>query len=332
MSRQVNIIKRRKTKAFVTLENELVRDRRLSLDEHGMLHYLLSLPDDWEVSRDNCAKFWNIGRDKCARIFRRLRECGWAQVERVHAEDGTFLGVRWIITDEPGVEVPESDLNESEIEAPVSAAAAKIEPIHDTENPSHGLPVARVTRDTEKACPGLYKDSTKTDSEENRIEQRAVAVEAREASLIRKPALDLAEELLVIAGHDPSFWPPGWCGAPMRVQTWLSAGWPAEIIIAATKSAAARKTGPPAASVQFFEKAIAEEIARQAAPLPIVEVREAQKLTVTRHGTAEQRSGIIQAADRLSAAIDAFDEGPGSSAEKLCSQAGAAPVRLLPQG
>lgn len=54
----------------------------------------------------------------------------------------------------------------------------------------------------------------------------------------------------------------------MRVQTWLNSGWPPELIIAATKAVAARKTGPPAASVQFFEKAIAEEIARQNRPVP----------------------------------------------------------------
>lgn len=40
------IIRRRHTKSFVTLENALVRDKRLTLDEHGMLHYLLSLPNE----------------------------------------------------------------------------------------------------------------------------------------------------------------------------------------------------------------------------------------------------------------------------------------------
>lgn len=168
------ILKRRHTKAFVTLENALVRDRRLSLDEHGMLHYLLSLPDDWEVSRANCARFWGIGRDKAARIFRKLRQCGWAQVERVHGEDGTFLGVRWIITDEPGAEVPEAALDDDgdddsdTADAGTETAATDD---HDTENPAHGSTVARVNRSTEKAYRGPYIDSTKTDSEENRIPQ-----------------------------------------------------------------------------------------------------------------------------------------------------------------
>jgi hypothetical protein len=313
MSRQVNIIKRRKTKAFVTLENELVRDRRLTLDEHGMLHYLLSLPDDWEVSREYCAKFWDIGRDKCARIFRKLRQCGWAQVERVHAEDGTFLGVRWIITDEPGAEVPEAVLDHETDDAAAAAGPSRAPEMaahHDTENPAYGSTVTRVNHDPEKAGHGLYIDSKKTDSEENRILRKPDAdVAPARDPLISKPALDLAEQLLVIAGHDPKFWPPGWCGAAMRVQTWLSNGWPPEIILAATKASAARKTGPPAASVQFFEKAIAEEIARQAAPLPIVEIRSAETLTVTRHGTSRNQSGgsLVAAINRQIASLEAED-------------------------
>ena len=191
------IIKRRHTKSFVTLENALVRDRRLSLDEHGMLHYLLSLPDDWEVSRAHCAKFWRIGRDKAARIFRNLRRFGWAQVERIHGEDGTFLGVRWVISDEPGEEVPdaeiepdveaetEADADEETIEAAAEPVAAPIDVAnHDTENPGHGSTVVRLTHTPEKAYHGYNIDSKKTDSEENRLPQRGGREKSIEGSEI----------------------------------------------------------------------------------------------------------------------------------------------------
>jgi hypothetical protein len=176
------IIRRRHTKQFVTLENQLVRDRRLSLDEHGMLHYLLSLPDDWEVSRANCAKFWDIGRDKAARIFRSLRKFGWAQVERVHGEDGTFLGVRWIITDEPGAEISDAELDREppEPDAELAEAAA---PNHDTENPCDGSPGVRVTRDADMAYHGYNIESKKTDSEENRLPQTGVRARSDDPTL-----------------------------------------------------------------------------------------------------------------------------------------------------
>lgn len=116
--------------------------------------------------------------------------------------------------------------------------------------------------------------------------------------LVSPEAQQLADELLVIAGHKLEFIPPGWCGAAMRVQAWL-AEWPREIIVAAVKGAAARKRGAPANSVQFFENAVAEEFARQSAPLPNVEIREAKTLTVT-HGPSQNRPGssLIAALDR----------------------------------
>src|SRR5687767_2628633 len=105
------IIKRRVTRQFVQLDNEVVRDKRLTLDEHGMLHYLLSLPDDWEVKPRQLEKYWNIGRDKRRRIFRSLVKAGWARLERIFSEDGlTMLGSRWIIGDEPGPELSEDEV------------------------------------------------------------------------------------------------------------------------------------------------------------------------------------------------------------------------------
>lgn len=178
------IIRRRHTKNFVTLENALVRDRRLSLDEHGMLHYLLSLPDDWEVSRANCARFWGIGRERAARIFRTLRKCGWAQVERMHAEDGTFLGVRWIITDEPGEEVTEAALDqEPDVEDDAEKVTAD-EPVpdHDAAEPECGSTVVRVNHGAGKPYHGGYIDSTKTESQENRIPQNGAGENLEKAA------------------------------------------------------------------------------------------------------------------------------------------------------
>lgn len=158
----------------------------------------------------------------------------------------------------------------------------------------------------------------------------ADAAEARPSGgLVGPEAMVLAEKLLVIAGHKPDFWPPGWCGAPMRVQMWLDQGWKSDIIVAAVTSAAARKRGGLANSVQFFEKAIAEETARQAAPLPVVEVREAEKLTVTHGRIQEARQSLPDAARRL--AENGISFGPKPELPTLRSITGSSDVRLLPQ-
>lgn len=170
---------------------------------------------------------------------------------------------------------------------------------------------------------------TAPEQKQNRTDQNDVAADARASgNLVTPEAIQLAERLLVIAGHDPAAWPPGWCGAPMRVQSWLSEGWKAEIIVAAVQSAAKRKHGPPANSVQFFEKSIAEEVARQSAPLPKVEIREAETITVNH---AKPKSGIIQAADDLIRKLASFD-GPAGELDELRGGAGQASPRLLSHG
>lgn len=147
----------------------------------------------------------------------------------------------------------------------------------------------------------------KAQKPESRIDDAGDA-SAREpsAGVSGKEAHDLAERLLTIAGHDPKFWPPGWCGAPLTVKKWLDAGWQPEIIIAAVTAAASRKTGAPATTAQYFEKAIADEHARQAAPLPKVEIREAQTVTVN-HGKAKPQSGgsLISTIRRELASVEA---------------------------
>lgn len=160
-------------------------------------------------------------------------------------------------------------------------------------------------------CSGLLKQNGSMTQSQSHIDVAA------DAHAKPNPSFDLAEKLLVIAGHDPKFWPPGWCGAPMRVETWLSQGWKPEVIIAAVTAAASRKRGPPANSVNFFENAIAEEVARQAAPLPTVEIRQPEKLTVT-HGKSQQGGSLIGAIDRQLAELErAQDADPSLSARSV---------------
>ncbi|WLA80334.1 GIY-YIG nuclease family protein [Bradyrhizobium elkanii] len=168
-----------------------------------------------------------------------------------------------------------------------------------------------------------------TREDQSKVEKIDVAEDAREP-LVSDAARDLADELLVIAGHELRFVPPGWCGAAMRVHTWLAQGWPREIILVGARKATAKSRGRPINSVQFYENAIAEEVARQAEPLPRVEVRQPEHLTVIANGKS-QGGNIIQAADRLLDKIRSFDAGP-SDDNNLRDGASEASARLLSQG
>lgn len=127
--------------------------------------------------------------------------------------------------------------------------------------------------------------------------------------------------------------PHQFAGIDHRAVMWEQHGWDVDLI----ETEARRFAGDdPPKPITYFEKVFATAFAKRQAPLPIVEVRQAEKLTVTHHGTSqsrtEQGSGIIQAADRLVATLESFDEGAGGHDQQLRGEAGQAPVRLLSKG
>jgi hypothetical protein len=77
---------------------------------------------------------------------------------------------------------------------------------------------------------------------------------------------------------------PNYAGTDWRAIEWEKAGWTVDLIDSET-----RRVGPDK-PLTYYEKVFATSFAKRQAPLPIVEVREAEKLTVT-HGTNQNRSG-----------------------------------------
>ena len=95
------IIRRKHTANFTTIGNVLFNDERLGADEVGILAYLLSRPDDWEVRRPALARRWRIGRDAIKRVMLNLIACGWVVARKTRLPNGTFH-VIYEVRDEPG--------------------------------------------------------------------------------------------------------------------------------------------------------------------------------------------------------------------------------------
>lgn len=147
--------------------------------------------------------------------------------------------------------------------------------------------------------------------------------------LVSDSAFEIATEIGKLCGFNgPLDWPPQWAGAPMRVQTWLNTGWPREMILAASTEAVGKKRDGPPSSINYFEKPIASFIARQAAPMPKVEIVKQEVVHVVQ-GSGNANSGnVIDAQRRLVERLDRL----GPVRAEICSGAGADPVRLLPKG
>jgi len=104
------------------------------------------------------------------------------------------------------------------------------------------------------------------------------------ASAFTEGSKVLASSFLKALGFDtPLKVPPEFAGVDWRAVEWERAGWTPDLIDAEAR----KNAGKP---LSYHEKCFATAFAKRQAPLPIVEIREAEKVTVT-HGTSQNRSG-----------------------------------------
>jgi hypothetical protein len=153
-----------------------------------------------------------------------------------------------------------------------------------------------------------------------------IMVDARAtASSFTEGSKSLATALWKALGHETALnIPPELAGADWRAIEWERAGWTADLV-----ETEARRVGP-GKPLSYYEKVFATSFAKRQAPLPVVEIKEAETLTVT-HGRRSEvsRQSLPDAARRLAEAGISF--GPRPELPTLRSVAGGADVRLLPQ-
>ena len=68
------IIKSRTTERFTTLPNDLIKSKGLTLDEKGLLSYLLSLPADWVLYKQNLYTSLPDKKGSIDRAFKNLQK------------------------------------------------------------------------------------------------------------------------------------------------------------------------------------------------------------------------------------------------------------------
>lgn len=84
------IYRRVKTERYVIVDNALFEDARLSWEARGVMGYLLSKPDNWQVRTYDLKLHGPAGAHKIGRILNELEQAGYLRRERVALPDGTF--------------------------------------------------------------------------------------------------------------------------------------------------------------------------------------------------------------------------------------------------
>ena len=86
----MTIIRVRKDARYFTASNEPFNDRRLSWEARGLMGYLLSKPDSWEVNMIDLSKNGPAGEHKLRRMLAELRSAGYMNRVRITLEKGKF--------------------------------------------------------------------------------------------------------------------------------------------------------------------------------------------------------------------------------------------------
>jgi len=96
------IIKSRTTERFTTLPNDVIKCRELSLDEKGLLTFLLSLPSDWVIYKQNLYNSLPDKKGSIDKAFRNLQKNGYILSVKVHdPKTGRFIGWNHVVYDIP---------------------------------------------------------------------------------------------------------------------------------------------------------------------------------------------------------------------------------------
>lgn len=96
------IFRKVKLTNFTTIDNNIFKNKKLSIKSKGLLCTMLSLPDDWNFSESGLAKLSNDSRTSIRTAIKELISYGY--LTRTQLQDGTsgkFKKIVYTVYEEP---------------------------------------------------------------------------------------------------------------------------------------------------------------------------------------------------------------------------------------
>jgi hypothetical protein len=188
------IIRASRKNRFTVIPNDLIEDPALDWKDLGLLVYLLSKPDNWEISVEHLRKQRKMGRDAIYKCLDAIIDAGYARREK--QRDGT---IDWFIFDDKltgeSMEKPDTKPNPEKTE---EALQSQILKSRITENPYYGK------TDTNKDLINKQELNTKTKTEARALDDEKEVRPKKEKFI--KPTLAEVTEYCVSENFtfDPS--------------------------------------------------------------------------------------------------------------------------------
>lgn len=86
---------------YFMVRRDTAQDARLTFEARGVLFYLLSKPDHWEVSVTDLMREGRCGRDRIKRIIIELEALGYLKRAQIQGDDGKFGCNEYTIYERP---------------------------------------------------------------------------------------------------------------------------------------------------------------------------------------------------------------------------------------
>ncbi|MGZ2368843.1 hypothetical protein ACXR6G_03560 [Ancylomarina sp. YFZ004] len=99
---------------YTKIDNKMIRDKRLSLNQIGMMTLILSQSNEYVINSTYLQKHTGLGKDKFFKEWKKLQEYGYIIREDIR-EKGRVKGTHWIVNENPlnMGSLPESEKQES---------------------------------------------------------------------------------------------------------------------------------------------------------------------------------------------------------------------------
>jgi len=105
----MSVIKREKRSTpFVQIDKRPLQNKELSWKAKGILAYILSLPDNWQLYLNELKEHATDGRDSTASGFKELIEAGYIVKSRIR-KAGQFKGFDYIVSETPQTASPKTE-------------------------------------------------------------------------------------------------------------------------------------------------------------------------------------------------------------------------------
>ena len=109
MAKTKKIFRRKISKEFVRIQNDILLNDKLSWKAKGLLCFMLSRKDDWEFHKVQVQKYSTDGRDGTISAFNELIKAGYVKQIRKRDTKGKFISFDYLVYDAPFTDSPFTD-------------------------------------------------------------------------------------------------------------------------------------------------------------------------------------------------------------------------------